>query len=706
MSEARRKEQECLEALLGDAGPEQARAIESRLATDVEAARHYAEWHGFLEDIAGGVQAGRELAGRVRRGVMAQVHEEILARPQVVVVQSRPAAALMAPWRRWANGWGVLATGAVAACAVFAFLVIDGYQAARSGKVMAMVGQAWAESPNGSRKALAVGQRLAFPARLVVGRQASASIDLPNDSKVTAQDGSWLEIETSRSVRQRMGRVGYLASHSSGGLAAFTVNVPQGRIVDIGTQFEVTVGKNDYTLVTVQQGSVRVEPTGGDSTTAKAGQRAILTATTALTEAVPSSAARTALPAPAASSGQPKSESVRLTLDLHKETMTPDDALLMFVRPQEASVRTGDLPSEWRAALPTYGPETAMGALIAGAGRRPVLLAMDQAINGKTRIYVDRNGNNALLDDARFVEGEDFVPGRYFNAGLVDDGNMALWLELPAKVNVANERIEVTRDRLLAQNRLKMTAEVRLPTSSGASMPGANGASAGQAWRYVILDADSDGDFSDPDGALGVWQESPAKGQPFVTVALMPLEGSTPFAGYDWRLERDLAGRLQLVGQLQPPAGRAFLNLGDRLPALTFRAMDGKPVELKAPAKGYLLIHSWSSWSTPCQRDLPTAFKSLDERYRAAGLKIVGIACDYRPSDAQAFVDRHGIACPQIYNGASLGRAGLPAAKLGFDDVMQSLLVDDEGRVIGKNMSADEIWSFCSRRLGRAGDGR
>jgi len=29
-----------------------------------------------------------------------------------------------------------------------------------------------------------------------------------------------------------------------------------------------------------------------------------------------------------------------------------------------------------------------------------------------------------------------------------EDENMALWLEQPARVNVANERIEVTRDRL------------------------------------------------------------------------------------------------------------------------------------------------------------------------------------------------------------------------------------------------------------------
>lgn len=152
----------------------------------------------------------------------------------------------------------------------------------------------------------------------------------------------------------------------------------------------------------------------------------------------------------------------------------------------------------------------------------------------------------------------------------------------------------------------------------------------------------------------------------------------------DSPLGRKAAGairRLDSVGKVLNLQGRntagGELNLGD------FR---GKVV----------LIQYWSATTDQCKADM-VILKDLLAKYGRSGFVIVGVNLDNNPQEAGAFINQNRIAWPQIYEEG--GSDSRPAIEMGILSVPTMLLVDQQGRVINRNIQAAEVDRELKRLL-------
>jgi cytochrome c biogenesis protein CcmG/thiol:disulfide interchange protein DsbE len=137
---------------------------------------------------------------------------------------------------------------------------------------------------------------------------------------------------------------------------------------------------------------------------------------------------------------------------------------------------------------------------------------------------------------------------------------------------------------------------------------------------------------------------------------------------------------------LEQEEGRGLsdaLERGERPspPPLTFETLEGEGTIRLADYRGKaVVLNFWASWCQPCKKEAPLLQETW-ERYRDAGLVVLGIdAQDFR-SDARGFVERYGLTYPIAYdgNGASLGRFG----NTGFPETW---FLGRDGRLVGEHI--------------------
>lgn len=395
--------------------------------------------------------------------------------------------------------------------------------------------------------------------------------------------------------------------------------------------------------------------------------------------------------------GNDQAATLQISYKPKKMMLTAGSNLFALVQPQSIALSADEAPVQLKKAPPFTSAKPLLGVLKMRLEDRVVeaVVACDQKLNGKWRIYFDSNLNGDLTDDPSFTEGEDFLAGQFFEVGLLDRNN-ALWLRRPVKIdlNATSGSVGVVEDRLEFINRTYYAGEV---TIKG----GETGVGKGKKPMFLLLDADSDGDYFDADGSLGVWADGGGKEDSYEVASLAPIGSPTLHAGYQWNLARDLGGGFQLTGNKIDMLNKKRLLTGEPLPSLEVNTITGEKVKL-APAKGqYLLIYVWSTWASPELPDSPANIQEMYGKLKDRGLAMVGISVDYRRQDLLAYLKENTIKWPQVYNGPNLW-SGV-AAELGVEASPYTILVDPRGMVVSLGSNADELFSLLDDALPKAG---
>ena len=130
----------------------------------------------------------------------------------------------------------------------------------------------------------------------------------------------------------------------------------------------------------------------------------------------------------------------------------------------------------------------------------------------------------------------------------------------------------------------------------------------------------------------------------------------------------------------------AFLQQSRRLPDLRYVDEAGRSHSL-AELRGHpLVLNIWATWCVPCRKEMPT-LDHLQQILVASDALVVPLSIDSKgPPVVVAFYREIGVRSLGIYVDSS----GTTSSKLPTTGVPTALLVDREGREIGRKLGAAE----------------
>ncbi len=124
-------------------------------------------------------------------------------------------------------------------------------------------------------------------------------------------------------------------------------------------------------------------------------------------------------------------------------------------------------------------------------------------------------------------------------------------------------------------------------------------------------------------------------------------------------------------------AGPAIAAVTPQAPApdFTLKGADGRNLRLAEQRGQVVLINFWASWCGPCKVEMPH-LNRLHDKYRSAGVTLLGVNIDDDPQHGAATAARWGVRFPVLLD------ADKRVSKLYDLGAMPStVLVDRDGRV-------------------------
>ena len=188
---------------------------------------------------------------------------------------------------------------------------------------------------------------------------------------------------------------------------------------------------------------------------------------------------------------------------------------------------------------------------------------------------------------------------------------------------------------------------------------------------------------------------------PDTAEALLQLGMEQEFAGeeqkaVEWytRLAKDFPS--SDAGSKAKGAIRRIDSIGKQIP-LAGNAVGGGKVDLAGYRRKYVLIHYWATWCEPCKEDM-VQLKKLHESYARRGFDIIGVNLDSNVKQAEQYLASNRLPWKHVYDEGGLD--GRLANEMGVMTLPLMLLVDDQGKVVNRNIHLSELDSELNRVLG------
>lgn len=90
------------------------------------------------------------------------------------------------------------------------------------------------------------------------------------------------------------------------------------------------------------------------------------------------------------------------------------------------------------------------------------------------------------------------------------------------------------------------------------------------------------------------------------------------------------------------------IGIGNSLPDLTFRTLEGKELKLRSLMGKVVVVDFWATWCRPCIMELPN-LKALYSEYSSRGLEVVGLSLDNNAEVVASFVADKSVQWPVIH---------------------------------------------------------
>lgn len=122
------------------------------------------------------------------------------------------------------------------------------------------------------------------------------------------------------------------------------------------------------------------------------------------------------------------------------------------------------------------------------------------------------------------------------------------------------------------------------------------------------------------------------------------------------------------------------------VPNLSFVDANNRPLTLSAFRGRPVLLNIWATWCVPCRKEMPSLDR-LQAKFDISRLQVVAISIDHEGLAAvKRFYDELGLKSLGVY----LDPSTMAANRLGFIGVPGTLLIDAQGREIGRKLGPAE----------------
>ena len=138
-------------------------------------------------------------------------------------------------------------------------------------------------------------------------------------------------------------------------------------------------------------------------------------------------------------------------------------------------------------------------------------------------------------------------------------------------------------------------------------------------------------------------------------------------------------------------------DIGEIAPTFSAPNPQGKEVSLKDAMGEITLIDFWASWCKPCRIENPNVVKLYNE-YHDDGFNIIGVSLDKSKSKWLKAIEDDQLDWYHISNLKSWSEP--IAKKYGVRSIPKTFLIDDEGKIIAKNLRGGELRAKVEELLG------
>ena len=185
--------------------------------------------------------------------------------------------------------------------------------------------------------------------------------------------------------------------------------------------------------------------------------------------------------------------------------------------------------------------------------------------------------------------------------------------------------------------------------------------------------------------------------------AMLQLAISEEFAGQDetaidWysRIVRDFP-KSEMAEKARGATTR-LRSVGKPL-ALKGDTLNGSDLDMRRFKGRLVALQYWATWCEPCKNDM-AQLKKLQREYKQQKFTVVGVNLDDSIDQAQRFVKQTQISWPNLH-----GDGGLEsdlAKEMGIFTLPVMLLIDEQGKVINRQITVAELQSELKTRLSKS----
>lgn len=182
-----------------------------------------------------------------------------------------------------------------------------------------------------------------------------------------------------------------------------------------------------------------------------------------------------------------------------------------------------------------------------------------------------------------------------------------------------------------------------------------------------------------------------------------------------WRRAKELIGKrmlpdkVKLLGQnaLQTTYGKAVKKMADNIvrmekeniaPDFTQNDPKGNPVSLYGIKAKVKLLDFWASWCGPCRAETPNV-RRVYEKYKNDGLEIISVSLDTKKENWLQAIEKDQMNW--IHTSDLKGWNNSVARRYGINSVPTIFLLDENNRIIAKNLRGEGLEEAIKKALGK-----